>query len=240
MPRVVDSDDEQDVQETELGLIGHPDFDEEGSAHSSLDTDVEEEQEETLQGDDDDFVIEDDVGRLGRPNSAIPLQFTSFASAKPRELFVHIIEWLVKNKIAPAFSREDELYNLAFNRIDDQVKAQAGSRLISAAWGTEFKRAVLARPEMKVSMLPGTDEENERTCDACNRINHPARYEFVFSGPPYFKKTLEPLDRSDDEEEEESGNDDIDRDEEGHALPARTAASTWEDSAPPTPTWATN
>ncbi|KAK5049126.1 hypothetical protein LTR84_005549 [Exophiala bonariae] len=223
VPRVVDSDDEdEEMQDLDLGLIGHPDSDDrEGSVHSSTDTDIEDNQVQLQEEDEDDFVVEDTVGRHGRPNSAIPLQFTSFASAKPRELFIHIIEWLVKNKIAPAFSRQDELYDLAFNRIDDQVKAQAGSRLISAAWGTEFKRAILARPNMKVSIMGGTDEENERNCDACNRTKHPARYEFVFSGQPYYKKTLEPLDHSDDEGEESDHND-FDRDEEGHSLPSAT------------------
>lgn len=220
VPRIEDSDDEldeldelDDLQETNLDLIGHPTYDDEGSVHSSIETD--DEQEQAQEEDEDDFVIEDSTGRLGRPHADIPLQFTSFASAKPRELFIHIIEWLVKNKIAPAFSREDELFKLAFARVDDQVKAQAGSRLISSAWGTEFTRAILARPEMKVSMLPGTDEDNVRTCDACNKINHPARYQFVFSGQPYFKKTLEPVDNSDDEEHD----DNFDMDEEGHTLP---------------------
>ncbi|KEF55518.1 uncharacterized protein A1O9_08268 [Exophiala aquamarina CBS 119918] len=218
VPRIEDSDDDlDDLPETHLDLIGHPDYDEQGSVHSSIDTDPDQELAQ-VEEDEDDFVIEDSIGRLGRPNSDMPLQFTSFASAKPRELFVHIIEWLVKNKIAPAFSREDELYTLAFSRVDDQVKAQAGSRLISAAWGNEFKRAILARPAMKVSMLPGSDEDNVRTCDACNRLNHPARYEFVFSGQPYFKKTLEPVDSSSDEGYE----DELDRDEEGHTLPSET------------------
>lgn len=219
IPRVVDSDDDEETRDLDLGVIGYPDSDDgEGSVHSSIDTDIEEDQVQLREEDESDFVVEDSAGRHGRPNSAIPLQFTSFASAKPRELFIHIIEWLVKNKIAPAFSRQDELYELAFSRIDDQVKAQAGSRLISAAWGTEFKRAILARPEMKVSVMPGTDEENERNCDACNRTNHPARYEFVFSGQPYFKKTLEPLDHSDDEDD--YSHDDVEHDEAGHPIPS--------------------
>lgn len=216
VPRVQDSDDEfEDLPETHLDLIGHPEYDEEGSVHSSIETEPEQDLAQ-VEEDEDDFVIEDSTGRLGRPNSDMPLQFTSFAYAKPRELFIHIIEWLVKNKIAPAFSREDELYTLAFDRVEDQVKAQAGSRLISAAWGNEFTRAILARPAMRVSMLPGSDEDNVRTCDACNRINHPARYEFIFSGQPYFKKTLEPIDNSSDE----GYDDDLDRDEGGHTLPS--------------------
>ncbi|KIX08613.1 uncharacterized protein Z518_03269 [Rhinocladiella mackenziei CBS 650.93] len=222
IPRVEDSEEEEEISDAgaDIDFIRYPRYDvsDPGSAHSSIDTDQEPEDEQV--GDDEDFVVEDSTGRLGRPHPDIPLQFTSFASAKPRELFPHIIEWLVKNKIAPAFSRNDELYNLAFDRVDDQVKAQAGSRLISAAWGTEFKRAILARPNMKVMALPGSAEDNIRDCDACNRTNHPAQYEFVFSGQPYYKKTLEPVDNSDDDEGD-GYDDDVSRDENGHALPSQ-------------------
>lgn len=223
VPRVEDSEEEEpkEAEAVDIDLIGHPadEISSEGSMHSSIDTD-EEPDPEQLQEDEDDFVIEDTNGRLGRPHPDIPLQFTSFASAKPRELFPHVIEWLVKNKIAPAFKREDELYNLAFDRLDAQVKAQAGSRLISAAWGTTFKRAILARPNMSVVALPGEDEDNLRTCDACNRTNHPARYEFVFSGEPYYKKTLEPVDNSDSDDEDVP--DAASRDESGHILSSQT------------------
>ncbi|KAJ9644970.1 hypothetical protein H2204_001432 [Knufia peltigerae] len=224
VPRIVDSDDgegDDSGEVVDLGLIGRPTryISEQGSAHSSVDTDQELIPEPV--DDEDDFIEDDSTGRLARPHPDIPLQFTSFASAKPRELFPHIIEWLVKNKIAPAFSRDDELYTLAFSRVDAQVKTQAGSRLISAAWGTDFKNTILARPTMKVVALPGADEDNIRTCDACNRVNHPARYEFKFSGEPYYQKTLEPVDMSssDDEDDEERDND-ATYDEQGHLLPS--------------------
>lgn len=224
VPRIVDSDDEDEEEDeseegVDLGLIGHPAHytSEQGSAHSSVDPDQDTVLEQVE--DDDDFIEDDSTGRLGRPHPDIPLQFTSFASAKPRELFPHIIEWLVKNKIAPAFSRDDELYTLAFSRVDDQVKAQAGSRLISAAWGTDFKHTILARPTMEVVALPGEDEDNIRTCDACNRVNHPARYEFRFSGEPYYQKTLEPVDMSDDEDGEDR-DDSATYDEQGRLLPS--------------------
>ncbi|KIW20952.1 hypothetical protein PV08_01531 [Exophiala spinifera] len=224
VPRIVDSDDDNDEEEVseemvDLRLIGQPAAynTEQGSAHSSVDTDQESIVEQVE--DEDDFIEDDSTGRLGRPHPDIPLQFTSFASAKPRELFPHIIEWLVKNKIAPAFSRDDELYTLAFSRVDDQVKAQAGSRLISAAWGTDFKNTILARPMMKVVALPGLDEDNIRTCDACNRVNHPARYEFKFSGEPYYQKTLEPVELSDDEDGQDR-DDGVTYDEQGHLLPS--------------------
>ncbi|KAG9791514.1 hypothetical protein ABEF93_000979 [Exophiala dermatitidis] len=228
-PRVEDSNEEEPEGDwVDIDFIGRPDRDisPEGSVHSSVDTDQEGELNQGLldDGDEDDFIEDDTAGgvRLGRPqlHSDIPLEFTSFASAKPRELFPHIIEWLVKNKIAPAFSRDDELYKLAFARVDDQVKAQAGSRLISSAWGDDFKRAVLARPDMKVQALPGDDEDNIRNCDACNRSGHPARYEFVLSGQPYYRDSLEPVEAEDEDEDDEDDNSDSQsRDEYGHVLP---------------------
>lgn len=223
IPRIWDSEDESDTisnisEAVNIDLIGEPDPQAELSDQSfheapELDYPVEDDDNDV-----DDFIIDDSQDNRGRPLRDIPLQFTSYASAKPKELFFYIIEWLVKNKIAPAFSRQDELYNLAFDRVEDQVKAQAGSRLISSAWGAEFKRVIMARPEMKVALLPGFDEEHIRDCDACNRTNHPARYEFIFSGQPYFKKTLEPVDDSDEEENEDAS--DQDHDEHGYALPS--------------------
>jgi len=218
IPRICESgdDEEKDDQDgVDLSFIGQPGFQsvEEDSVHSSVDT--ENEAETVPDNEEDDFVVEDSQDRLGRPHSGIPLQFTAFASKKPKELFVHVIEWLVKNRIAPAFSREDEIYNLSWARVDDQVQAQAGSRLISAAWNGTFKYSILARPSMRVSALPGEDEDNIRTCDACNRTNHPARYDFIFEGQAYSQKTLEPIDNSEDEEEY---NGDVDYDEQGHQL----------------------
>ena len=223
-PRVADSDEETEQAGADIDLIGRPHYDisDENSSSSGTDQDVENEESDRV-ANEDDFVEDDTAdsgGRLDRPHPDIPLQFTSFASKKPKDLFIYIIEWLVKNKIAPAFGRDDPVYNLSFDRVDDQVKAQAGSRLISSAWGTNFKNAILARPTMKVKMLLGEDEEHIRTCDACNRTKNPARYEFIFSGDPYYKKTLEPIENSDVDEDDEDGDDDnsITHDELNHVI----------------------
>ena len=186
-----DSDEGVDIDEVVRNSTFHHDLVDDDSAHSSIDTGAEEEQgEQELE---DDFIEDDTPSRSRLPHPDIPLEFTSYASAKPRELFPHIIDWLVKNKVAPAFGRHDQLYKLAFDRIDDQVKAQAGSRLISSSWIADFKYAILARPQMKVSYVP-YDEDSIHTCDACARTNHPATYEFTFSDLPYDKDSLEPLD----------------------------------------------
>lgn len=182
--------------------------------------------------DDDGFVVEDDESDTQssnrRPQSGIPLAFTKFASSKPRELFVHVIEWLVKNKIAPAFERNDEVYHLSWGKINDQIKAQAGSRLISAAWNEEFKNAVMARPQIQIHHVSEGADELFLNCDACNRTNHPARYEFRLTGDPYYPDTLEPVNEdADDYEEEdaddEEGGDSACFDAAGHLLPSSRA-----------------
>lgn len=188
-------------------------------------TDDEQQQDDL---DEDDFVVDDEADRR-RGHSDIPLQFTSFASSKPKELFIHVIEWLVKNKIAPAFSRSDELYALSWNKINDQLKAQAGSRLISSAWNADFKNAILARPQMQVEYISSGEDESYLDCDACNRTNHPARYEFRLDGCAYDQNTLEPIDKDDDEQDNEGNGhtEDEDRDDDkasydqaGHLLPS--------------------
>jgi hypothetical protein len=172
------------------------------STQSSTDSseDSDPPAENTNDEDEDDF-IDDTAEHLGLPHPDIPLEFTSYASRKPRELFVHVIDWLVKNKISPAFDRHDPLWDLAFKKLDGEVKGQAGSRLISAAWNEPFVRTLKARPGLTVVRLPGDENDYIRTCDACNRTNHPAQYDFQFTGKAYYHKTLEPVDNSDDEDE---------------------------------------
>jgi hypothetical protein len=216
--RVRDSEEEEDYG-LELGLIGQPGLiSDEDSLHSSTDAEAELAEDADMDADVDvdesDFIVEDDSGgRLARPHPDIPLEFTHFASSKPKELFPHVIEWLVKNKLAPAFDRDDALYRLAWSKLDDQVKGQAGSRLISAAWNAMFKYTILARPQIAIDTLPGMDEDLLRSCDACNKAQNPARYDFVLSGTAYYKNSLEPIDHSEDE-----GDINVDYDEHGRAL----------------------
>lgn len=187
-----------------------------GSVDSSEDSDLPP---EDVDVDEDDFVVDDSAEHIGMPHPDIPLEFTSYASRKPRELFVHVIDWLVKNKISPAFDRHDPLWDLAFKKLDDEVKGQAGSRLISAAWNETFVRTLKARPQLRVVRLPGDEEDYIRTCDACNRTNHPAQYDFHFSGKAYYHQTLEAVDNSDDENDD-NDNDAASLDSKNRALPS--------------------
>ncbi|RMZ89393.1 hypothetical protein DV736_g3376, partial [Chaetothyriales sp. CBS 134916] len=227
IPRIGDSDeDEVDEERQDINIIGQPSQFalDKMSLHSSLDSEselddeVEENEAAAATEEEDDKFIEDDAksGRRWRPHPEIPLEFTQFASAKPAELFVHVVEWLVKNKLSPGFARHDSLYKLAMDRVDDQVKAQAGSRLISSAWNATFKHTILARPTISIHILPGDENDLIRTCDACNKSNRPARYDIILTGDAYSRDTLEPVDDSDSEADEAT--DEASQDEAGHSL----------------------
>lgn len=231
VPRIIDSDDENDPAFDEndgvdleqiTTTVRRPSTWSKARQEYS-DTDGEDAQEPQQVNDDayeDDFVVDDESQPSRHVTAGIPLAFTSFASRKPRELFVHVVEWLIKNKIAPAFSRDDELYVLSWNKINDQIKAQAGSRLISSAWNEDFKNAILARPQMQVHLVTEGYDEFFLNCDACNRTNHPARYEFQFTGQSYHKDTLEPIDDGDSNDEDDDAGDGASYDQQGHLLPS--------------------
>jgi hypothetical protein len=214
VPHTPETEDVGDVDPINIDSLSS----DQNSAGSSEDSDPGP-RNTSIEEDEDDFIEDDSADHLGMPHPDIPLEFTSYASRKPRELFVHVIDWLVKNKIAPAFDRHHPLWDLAFKKLDDEVKAQAGSRLISAAWNESFVRTLLARPALAVVRLPGDEEDYIRTCDACNRTNHPAQYDFKFSGKAYYHKTLEPVDNS-DEEDDDDGHDAASVDSKNHVLPS--------------------
>ena len=170
----------------------------------------------------DDFVLEDENGELGVPTEEMPFEFTRHAYKQPKEYFRDVVGWMVHNRLDPAFPREDPMYEMAFTKLEDEVKGRTGSQLISSVWNPDFRNALLARPHMDVSAFPTI---MCHTCDACRRSNHPASSDIKLHGKPYSIYTLEPLsDESDEdrseqvsesEENEESG---LEKDREGHVL----------------------
>lgn len=147
---------------------------------------------------DDSFIIEDDDADLGAP-TGLPLQFTRYASMKPKELFKYAVEWMVQKKINPAFQMDDEIYHLAFKKLDDFVKGLAGSKFTSSAWTPDFTFAMQARPELQAFRLDRTGEHFMRDkCDACNRSGHPATFEVKFEGKPYNPQSLEEVTSTND------------------------------------------
>jgi hypothetical protein len=198
--------------------------------HHDDDSDVESaiDPNEDLDRYEDDFVLEDEKDDLGVPTEEIPFEFTRHAYKQPKEYFRDVIGWMVQNKLNPAFPRSDAMYEMAFMKLEDEVKGRAGSQLISSVWTPAFVYALQARPHLEISAFP--TEENQ-SCDACRRSGHPASADLRLKGQPYALETLEPLkdDDDDDESDDSEGskkskkNDDgQDRDRSGHIIPPET------------------
>ena len=144
--------------------------------------------------DDDDDEIGVDLGVAG-----VPLEFTYHANKKPFEHFKTEIEWMVHNKLDPAFDRYDEMYELAHRKLDKEVEQFAGSKFSSSVWGEEFVKALKACPDLSRLDVPTMLEHK---CDACRRSNHPPKHKITFSGKPYNRATLETIERDEDEDDD--------------------------------------
>lgn len=156
----------------------------------------------------EDFVDDDDDGNLGAPHGLdeIPLQFTSRASKKPIDYFRDTVEWMIHNKLNPAFDRNHEGYGFADHKLDDVVQGIAGSKFVSSVWKDEFTRALKSRPDMEYTRISASLEHN---CEACP-AGHPATYHVAFKGKPYNRDTLEEISEDDDDDDED--------DEDGDAM----------------------
>ncbi|KAJ5633847.1 hypothetical protein N7528_001689 [Penicillium herquei] len=195
------------------------------------DEDEEEEDEqpnlrnEDLDHYDDDFVLDDESTPLGVPTD-IPFEFTRHAYKKPKDYFRDVVSWMIHNRLDPAFPREDDMYKMAFKKLDDEVNGRAGSQLISSVWNADFRYALLARPHIEITAYP-TDDCH--ACDACKRSGHPASSDMKLYGKPYSLETLEPLNDSEEDQSRESVESDSnensedesehDYDRDGHKLP---------------------
>lgn len=148
----------------------------------------------------DDFISENE-GFLGVHGlEDIPFELTRHAHKKPFEHFKDAVEWIVHNKLNPAFPRNDVIYRIAFRKIDDEVQGYSGSKFVSAVWNKDFLQTLKALPELAVrTVLTMLDHK----CDACNRSKHPAKHELVFSGKPYDIDTLEDIEEDDDEDDDD-------------------------------------
>ena len=186
---------------------------------SDEDYDAQYNEDEDLDQYDKDFVLEDDNATIGVPTE-LPFEFTRHAYKKMKEYFEDVVCWMVHNCIDPAFPRSDPMYEMAFNKVEDEVKGRTGSQFMSSAWAVKFRRALLARPHLEITEFP---TEMGHSCDACKRSGHPASSDLRFSGKAYSLETLEPI----EDDSEADGNDEssdeeergIDRDRDGHALP---------------------
>lgn len=147
---------------------------------------------------DDDFISENE-GFLGVDClEDIPFELTRHAHKKPFEHFKDAVEWIVHNKLNPAFPRDDVIYRVAFRKIDDEVRVYSNSKFVSSVWNKDFVQVLKALPELAVRAVRTMLDHK---CDACNRSKHPAKHQLVFSGKPYNIDTLEDIEEDDDEED---------------------------------------
>ncbi|KAI0976300.1 hypothetical protein F4678DRAFT_482512 [Xylaria arbuscula] len=170
------------------------------------------------EGDLDDFVTDDDDAPLGAPMD-IPLEFTSHAHKPLKDQFPFVIEWLVHNRIDPAFERKDPVYLNAWHKLDDEVSGLANSKFTSAAWKQDFNRALKSRPRLETFSLTGLGCYD--TCEACGRSGHPSTFKIIFSGSAYHKDTLAEVE-SDSDSEDDEDNDTASVDTKGMTLPPTT------------------
>ncbi|CAK7562495.1 MAG: hypothetical protein SEPTF4163_000343 [Sporothrix epigloea] len=220
-------------------------YDDLSGAEAGMGGEVEEED-----ADMSDFIDDSHVGPLGAPDSLtaedeqamlrreIPLQFTFQAHKPLKSHFKDAVEWLVHRRVNPGgmfAESDDELYRVAWDRLDREVGGLAQSRFISSAWTPEFYSTLRARPYMdsldiRLSVSGGRrttliQEMDENVCHACGRTNHPASFRVTFSGKAYDSKTLDDLEESATDEEDDEGEDeDEDNDHEsldmnGNTLP---------------------
>ena len=149
----------------------------------------------------DDFVVDEgdslgiDIGFAG-----VPIQFTRHANKKPFEHFKTEIEWMVHNKLNPAFDRYDEIYLLAHNKLDNEAEVYGASKFRSSAWTENFMKALKERPEIYRIDLPIM---HDNKCEACNRSGHPSKHTIIFRGKPYNRDTLETITNRDDDDSED-------------------------------------
>ncbi|KAI6818658.1 hypothetical protein KC365_g11832 [Hortaea werneckii] len=217
-PELVPLDEEDEEEESAEEPLGYPD---EGEDDGS--SEVEEighapptSTSAMFQADEDDedFVEE---GEEGDGPTAIPegmpIEFTPYARKKAKELFKFAVEWMVQKKLNPAFDMQNEIYDLTFRKLDDEVKGLAGSKFTSSAWTPNFTMAVRSRPEIALEAYEESEGaarwRNDGKCDACNRGGHPATWQVQFQGKPYHPTTLEDVSTRHESDDEDSESDDV-------------------------------
>lgn len=158
--------------------------------------------------DEDDFIIDDEEGSLGVPDYNIPLEFTRHANKPEKEHFKDMVEWMVQNKLNPAFNKDDPLYKRAFQKLDQKPATLRASKYGSSQWTSDFIHALESRPELIIRDLAsgeGFSMRGEIRCEACNRSKHQPTFAIEFHGKPYHKDSLEEVEQDDDEEDSDDG-----------------------------------
>ena len=146
---------------------------------------------------------EDDIIGVDLARGGVPLELTGFANLKPFEYFKYEVEWMVHNKLDPAFERNDEIYRMSHQKLNDEVEGHAGSTFKSSVWRPEFTAALMSRPNLFRADVPAMLENK---CEACNRSGHPPKHKLMLNGSKYDKDSLEKItsDESDEEDDDYS------------------------------------
>ena len=194
-----DDETDQDYQ-AEIDEIDDADYSEPQPIHNALQrgSNLDEYEEDFVDDEDDKMGV--DLGVAG-----VPLEFTYHANKRPFEHFKTEVEWMVHNKLNPAFDRYDEMYQLAHRKLDKEVEGFVGSKFSSSVWGEGFTKALQTRPELDRVDVPTMLEHK---CDACRRTNHPPKHKITFSGKPYNRDTLEIVEQDEDEDDTDVSDDD--------------------------------
>ena len=162
----------------EVDSTGEDDREDEEQEDDQLDEEpFEENQPSSNKGLDNyesDFIEDDGEIGVDLMKYGVPLHLTGQANKKPFDYFKDEIEWMVHNKLDPAFERHDEIYLMAHQKLDDEIKGLAGSEFNSSVWKENFVRALKNRPDMS-TMHVGWDLMQDK-CDACNRSKHPPKW----------------------------------------------------------------
>ena len=162
-----------------------------------------------------DFIVEDGEFGINLASAGVPLHLTSHAGMKPFDYFKTAVEWMVHNKLNPAFHRHDEIYQMAHDKLDDEVKGRAQSTFNSTAWSSGFTMALKSRPDLDVAEFRIDEAMTISTkCEACNRAKHPPRYRVTLKGNSYDPKTLEAIRKRNSDDASDSENDSSEGEEE--------------------------
>ncbi|DAA79575.1 TPA_exp: Uncharacterized protein A8136_0348 [Trichophyton benhamiae CBS 112371] len=140
-----------------------------------VDSDVEPALPEDLDQYDADFVLEDDEGELGVPADEIevPFEFTRHRYKRLKDHFRDVVEWMVHNKINPAFRRDDAVYEMAFRKVKDEVTGLAGSQFVSSKHPASYDIRFDGPPYIQETLesIVGDDSSEDQASDSMEREN---------------------------------------------------------------------
>ncbi|GAA5893951.1 uncharacterized protein JCM6883_003681 [Sporobolomyces salmoneus] len=205
---VESSDSESDspgTQGARPSYMGNGDSDgeggsrDEGSEVESGESDSEEE------GDSDNFIVEDDDNDLGNAEAQVELdKLREGMRIKAQGLKFYIktyLNYLVHLIVVPEANwLADSDFAAAKEKVESYLQGIINSSLSSAGWLPKFKKSLDTRPSLVISSLVETP-----ACDACSAgKSRRATFLGSLSDPKYNRKTLQPLNSSDDSSNDSS------------------------------------